>query len=73
MFVFLTDSHLSPLPTEAEGCPQAAEAAASFVMERGFDLIERLVQPPVDQFLKCVFVVRACVCVLLAALLICTN
>ena len=23
-------------------------------MERGFDLIERLVQPPVDQFLKCV-------------------
>lgn len=24
------------------------------MMERGFDLIEHLVQPPVDQFLKCV-------------------
>lgn len=39
----------------------AAETAVSFVMERGFDLIEQLVQPPIDQFLKCVFHQAFCV------------
>lgn len=37
---------------EEEGYPASLETAANAVMERGFDLIEQLVQPPIDQFLK---------------------
>lgn len=51
-------NHISPIhsnanaTTEAEGYPAALETAAAQIQERGFDLIEQLVQPPVDQFLK---------------------
>lgn len=51
-----SSNHLSSIKsnatTEAEGYPAALETAASQIQERGFDLIEQLVQPPVDQFLK---------------------
>ena len=39
-------------PTEEEGYPEVMGRVNNFVMERGFDLIERLVYPPIDQFLK---------------------
>jgi hypothetical protein len=53
------ENHFPPflfnVSTEAEGYPAVMEAASNLVMERGFDLIEQFVQPPIDQFFKCVF------------------